>query len=104
VLDTVNRKPFLDEIARKGEKLRSIILGWKHPKVKDIRGRGLMVAADIEDEAWPLLERAAAMAGAATPGLLALSAGKNTLRFLPPYIISDAELEQGLEILRGLLG
>ncbi|MDR3161026.1 MAG: acetylornithine/succinylornithine family transaminase [Spirochaetaceae bacterium] len=102
VLDTVNRKPFLDEIVRKGEKLRSIILGWKHPKVKEVRGRGLMAAADIEDEAWPLLERA--LAGAATPGLLMLSAGKNTLRFLPPYIISDAELEQGLEILRGLLG
>jgi 4-aminobutyrate aminotransferase-like enzyme len=58
---------------------------------------------DIEDEAWPLLERAVTMAVGTTPGLLILSAGKNTLRFLPPYIISDAEIEQGLEILRGLL-
>jgi acetylornithine/N-succinyldiaminopimelate aminotransferase len=34
---------------------------------------------------------------------LVLGAGKNTLRLLPPYIVSDAEIEQGLEILRGLL-
>jgi acetylornithine/N-succinyldiaminopimelate aminotransferase len=104
VLETVNQKPFLEEIVRKGEKFRSIVRDWKHPKVKEIRGRGLMVAVDIEEEAWPLLERAAAMAGADAPGLLMLSAGKNTLRFLPPYIISDGELERGLEILRGLLG
>ena len=103
VLETVNRKPFLAEIARKGEKLASTVRGWKHPKVKEVRGRGLIVAVDIEDEAWPLLEKAVTMATAAAPGLLMLSAGKNTLRILPPYIIGDAELELGLEILRGLL-
>jgi acetylornithine/N-succinyldiaminopimelate aminotransferase len=102
VLETVNQKPFLAEIARKGEKLRSIIQGY--PRVREVRGRGLMIAADIEDEAWPVLERGVTRAAAGTPGLLILSAGKNTLRFLPPYIIGDAEIEQGLEILRGLVG
>jgi acetylornithine/N-succinyldiaminopimelate aminotransferase len=104
VLETVNQKPFLDEIARKGEKLRSVIRGWGHPRVKEVRGRGLMIALDIEGEAWPLLERGVTMAAAGTPGLLLLSAGKNTLRLLPPYIIGDAEIERGLELLRGLLG
>jgi acetylornithine/N-succinyldiaminopimelate aminotransferase len=101
VLETVNQKPFLAEIARKGEKLCSIIRGW--PRIKEVRGRGLMIAADIEGEAWPILERGVTRAAAGTPGLLVLSAGKNTLRFLPPYIIGDAEIEQGLEILRELL-
>jgi acetylornithine/N-succinyldiaminopimelate aminotransferase len=32
-----------------------------------------------------------------------LSAGPKTLRFLPPYIISDGEIDQGLEILKGCL-
>jgi acetylornithine/N-succinyldiaminopimelate aminotransferase len=103
VLETVSQKPFLEEIARKGEKLRSIIRGWKHPGVKDVRGRGLMIAADIEGGAWPVLERGVSAASSSAPGLLLLSAGTNTLRFLPPYIINDAEIEQGLEILRGLL-
>jgi acetylornithine/N-succinyldiaminopimelate aminotransferase len=103
VLETVNQKPFLEEITRKGEMLRSLIRAWGHPGVKDLRGRGLMIAVDIEDEAWPVLERGVTRAAAGTPGLLMLSAGKNTLRFLPPYIISDEEIGQGLEILRGLL-
>jgi acetylornithine/N-succinyldiaminopimelate aminotransferase len=62
-----------------------------------------MLAADIAGESWPILEKGVAAATVSKPGLLVLGAGKNTLRLLPPYIISDAEIEQGLEILRGLL-
>jgi acetylornithine/N-succinyldiaminopimelate aminotransferase len=97
VLETVNNPAFLAEITRKGEKITAGIERWNHPHVKQIRGRGLMTGVDIEGEAGPLLE------AALDAGLLILSAGPNTLRFLPPYIISDAEIERGLEILRGIL-
>ncbi|MDR1445137.1 MAG: acetylornithine/succinylornithine family transaminase [Treponema sp.] len=106
VLETVNCPSFLAEITRKGEKLQSVVRGWGHPKVRELRGRGLMIGIDIEDEAWPILERGVAAAGtppAANPGLLILSAGQKTLRLLPPYIIADTEIEEGLELLRGLL-
>ncbi|GHT67651.1 acetylornithine aminotransferase [Spirochaetia bacterium] len=103
VLETVNNPSFLKEIARKGEKIQHIIKSWNSPKVKEVRGKGLMIGVDITEEAWPILEKAITRADAKTPGLLILSAGKNTLRFLPPYIISDAEIEQGLEILRACL-
>jgi acetylornithine/succinyldiaminopimelate/putrescine aminotransferase len=56
-----------------------------------------MTGVDITVEAWPVLEAALAQ------GLLILSAGPNTLRFLPPYIISDAEIGQGLGIIKGIL-
>jgi 4-aminobutyrate aminotransferase-like enzyme len=69
----------------------------------DIRGKGLMIGLDIAADAWPVLEKAIARADAATPGLLILSAGPQTLRFLPPYTISDAEIDQGLAILKDLL-
>jgi acetylornithine/N-succinyldiaminopimelate aminotransferase len=97
VLDTVNKGPFLKEIVRKGEKIQGIIRSWNHPKVREIRGRGLMIGVDITDEAWPVLEAAL---GA---GLLILSAGPKTLRFLPPYTVTDAEIETGLGILKTLL-
>jgi acetylornithine/succinyldiaminopimelate/putrescine aminotransferase len=73
------------------------IRGWNHPAVKEVRGRGLMIAIDIDRESWPVLEAALAR------GLLLLSAGEKTLRLLPPYIISDSEIEQGLEIMRDTL-
>ena len=97
VLETVDTPAFLAEISRKGERLISVIKSWNHPKVKEVRGRGLMTGVDIEGEAGAVLAKAL------EAGLLVLSAGPNTLRFLPPYIISDAEIEQGLEILRGIL-
>jgi acetylornithine/N-succinyldiaminopimelate aminotransferase len=104
VLETVNNPAFLKEIARKGDKIQDTIRAWKHPRVKEVRGRGLMIAADIDTEAWPLLEAAIARSGLdGEPGLLMLSAGPKTLRFLPPYVITDAEIAQGLEILKGLL-
>jgi acetylornithine/N-succinyldiaminopimelate aminotransferase len=105
VLDIVTQPGFLTEIRRKGDKIRDTIAAWHHPKVKDIRGRGLMIGVDIEGEASAVLDTAlsAANSDRNLPGLLILSAGPNTLRFLPPYIISDGEIEQGLEILKEIL-
>jgi acetylornithine/N-succinyldiaminopimelate aminotransferase len=103
VLETVNDPGFLKEIVRKGEKIISAIKGWKSPAVQEVRGRGLMIGIDIDRDAWPVLEAAIARADGRQYGLLMLSAGQKTLRFLPPYIINDSEIEQGLEILRELL-
>jgi acetylornithine/N-succinyldiaminopimelate aminotransferase len=102
VLETVNKPEFLAEISRKGEKIMAAIKGWKHPVVKEVRGRGLMIGIDIENDAWPVLEKAIARANKGC-GLLILSAGQKTLRLLPPLIISDSEIEQGLDILKELL-
>jgi acetylornithine/N-succinyldiaminopimelate aminotransferase len=103
VLDTVNSPGFLAEIERKGGKIVDAIRGWKHPAVTEVRGRGLMTGIDITLDAWPLLEKGIALAGGSGPGLLLLSAGPKTLRLLPPYTASDGEIEEGLEMLKGLL-
>ena len=103
VLDTVANPAFLSEIVRKGEKFLNTIAAWNHPKVTGLRGKGLMMGADLTIEAWPLLEAGIARALSGEPGLLFLTAGKQTLRFLPPYIISDGEIEQGLDTLKSLL-
>ena len=105
VLNTVTNPAFLGEIKRKGEKIKSAIIAWKHPKVKEVRGKGLMIGFDIDSEAWPLLEAAIARADPAKNkcGLLLLTAGPNTIRLLPPYTISDSEIDQGLEIMKELL-
>jgi acetylornithine/succinyldiaminopimelate/putrescine aminotransferase len=97
VLDTVQTPQFLGEIREKGEKIQGILRSWNHPKIKEIRGRGLMIGVDITVEAWPVLEACLAQ------GLLILSAGARTLRFLPPYTITNGEIDQGLGVLRGVL-
>ena len=97
VLSVVNKPEFLKEIVRKGEKIKSTVAGWKHPQVVEIRGSGLMIGVDIISDAWPVLETCLAK------GLLMLSAGPKTLRFLPPYVVTDAEIDEGLAILKSVL-
>jgi acetylornithine/N-succinyldiaminopimelate aminotransferase len=103
VLKTVNTPEFLAEITRKGEMLISSLKA--QPKVKEVRGKGLMIGIDIEGNAWPMLEAAIARADLAKNqcGLLMLSAGANTLRLLPPYTLNDGEIEQGIAIIAELL-
>jgi acetylornithine/N-succinyldiaminopimelate aminotransferase len=97
VLETLGDPAFLAEIARKGERFTQVLRDLQHPKVRDIRGKGLMIGADLTVEAWPVLERSLAA------GLLVLSSGAHTLRFLPPYTIRDDEIDQGLALLKDVL-
>ncbi|MDR2536263.1 MAG: aspartate aminotransferase family protein [Treponema sp.] len=97
VLETVNNPIFLKDIARKGERIQAALRAWNHPSIKDIRGKGLMLGLDIGAPAGTILEAALAQ------GLLILSAGTNTLRFLPPYVITDSEIDQGLDLLKKVL-
>jgi acetylornithine/N-succinyldiaminopimelate aminotransferase len=97
VLETVNNEAFLREIGRKGEKIMSAVRSWGNPSIKEVRGKGLMIGVDVDGDAWDIAT------ACLEKGLLILSAGKNTLRFLPPYIITDEEIDAGLAILRGCL-
>ena len=84
-------------------KIRNIIKSWDHPKITEVRGKGMILGVDITEEAWPVLEAAISKARTGDAGLLLLSAGKQTLRLIPPYTINDAEIEKGLDILRSVL-
>ena len=99
VLNTVNTPSFLAEIKRKGEMITSFIK--QLPQVKEVRGKGLMIGFDIEGDAWVVLEKA--LARKESFGLLMLTAGTNTLRLLPPYILTDSEIEQGLAVISEVL-
>lgn len=97
VVTELKNSDIMAENLRKGQKIEAIVKGWKLPAVRDIRVKGLMIGIDIDRDARPVLEAALAK------GLLILSAGQKTLRLLPPYIISDEELERGLDIVHSVL-
>ncbi|MCL2880352.1 MAG: acetylornithine/succinylornithine family transaminase [Treponema sp.] len=103
VLNTVDNPAFLAEIKGKGDMIIKTIRSWNHPKVKDVRGRGLMAGVDVDADAHTVLEAGVARAASSQCGLLLLSAGINTLRLLPPYIIDTNEIELGLDMLKNLL-
>ena len=61
-------------------------LQQKHKIIKEVRGKGLMLAAQLNIECGDIVN------GCLQRGLLIISAGSKTLRFVPPLIISDEEI------------
>lgn len=85
---------FLSEVQRKNEKIRTALAKVKG--VKSISGMGLMLGIETDKPAGEVAKACLAN------GLLILTA-KTKLRLLPALNISDAELDEGLEILKGVL-
>jgi L-lysine 6-transaminase len=69
------------------------------PKVTNARGRGLMLGFDLPDgEARERVRQDSWDAG-----LACLSCGPRTIRFRPPLLFSEADVDQALTILRSVL-
>jgi 4-aminobutyrate aminotransferase / (S)-3-amino-2-methylpropionate transaminase / 5-aminovalerate transaminase len=79
-------------------------LAAKYEAVGDVRGRGAMLAVELvrpgSKEPDPVLT-AEVSSACHSEGLITLTAGTygNVLRFLPPLVIGDALLAEGLDIL-----
>ncbi|MCR4939094.1 MAG: aminotransferase class III-fold pyridoxal phosphate-dependent enzyme [Treponemataceae bacterium] len=100
VLKTLTSSGFLQAVAEKGDYIRKTVRGWNLPCVKDVRGRGLMIGIDVTQVSGEVQK---ACLAAAPTGLCISTAGPNTLRFLPPLVITKEEMDTGLEVLKGIL-
>jgi predicted acetylornithine/succinylornithine family transaminase len=96
-LDRINQPEFLADVVAKGQYLRERLEELNSPHMVEIRGRGLMVGVDLDVPAGDLVT-----AGYAH-GLLTVNAGPNTLRLVPPLIISRQEIDQLIERLESIL-
>ena len=95
--------PVQANVQVRAEQLRTR-LGAMHEMLgmfKEVRGRGLMIGAEL---LAPWAGNANAMADMARlHGVLVLVAGPNVLRFLPPLTITEEELASGLDRLEAAL-
>lgn len=94
-------------VRRQEARIRAIIGGWKLPVITEIRGRGLLLGIALDPERIPVAEGKTAALTVCTrlieAGLLVPPAGPNAIRLLPPLNVSDAEVDEALEILRQVL-
>ena len=65
-----------------------------NPRVREVRGRGLMIGVVLRERAGRYLARLTS-----EHRILALPAGSNVIRLLPPLIVSKDELERGADAL-----
>tara|TARA_R110002003_G_scaffold41_12_gene2929 strand:+ start:5547 stop:6608 length:1062 start_codon:yes stop_codon:yes gene_type:complete len=62
-------------------------------QIKEVRGKGLILGLQLDTDPTPIIT------AARERGLLVISCGTNTLRFVPPLVITEAEIEEGMQIL-----
>lgn len=72
-------------------------LKGKHSIIKDVRGKGLMLAVSLEVEVAEIVQKCM------QKGLLINSAGAKTLRFVPPLIITNKDVDQAIAILNEVM-
>jgi 4-aminobutyrate aminotransferase len=74
----------------------------EHPEIGDVRGLGLMVATEFSNPAGqPWTERAQAVAQAChQEGLMLLTCGAegNVIRWIPPLVVNQEQLQEALSI------
>jgi len=73
-----------------------------HPLIGDVRGRGLMIGVELvrdrKTKERATTERDAVVTAAFNRGLLILGAGKNSVRFSPPLVLTREEAETAVRI------
>jgi acetylornithine/N-succinyldiaminopimelate aminotransferase len=95
-LDVIDDERLLASVRELGERL---LEGLRElPGVVSARGRGLMVAAEVSGDAPEITRRALL-----EQRLIINATGPSTLRFLPPLIVSAAQVDEALNRLRPLL-
>ncbi len=106
VLEVIEEERLLERAVAIGETIRARMLAWqeRYPAIGDVRGLGAMLAIElVRDRAGkePAPELAEAVVRrAAERGLLLLTAGVygNCIRVLVPLVISDAQIEEALDV------
>jgi len=94
---TIKKEALPQRAEELGGYFLSRLRGLDSPLVREVRGLGLMVGIELKRRARPYL------AALMERGVLALSAGPIVMRFLPPLVISQEELETVVQAVEEVL-
>ncbi len=100
VVDELMENGLLGHVKEVGEYFSAQLreLQKKYPeKIKEVRGRGLMQAMVINEEGYPYVLKGI------ENGLIFNATATNVLRFLPPLIVTKAEIDTAVEVLSTVL-
>jgi len=99
VIDVIEEENLLENVAKTGDLLREALQGLvdKYDKLLEVRGKGLMVGLVVDGDAKEIVE---ALQG---QSVLALTAGPNVVRFLPPLTLGEGDLEDAVDMISDAL-
>jgi len=104
-IETIEREKLLENARTQGGHLKQRLteLQAKYEEIGDVRGLGLMVATEFvqnrKDKTPNVKLRDRIIEETYKHGLLLLPCGRSSIRYIPPLIIKEEEVDEGVEIL-----
>jgi 4-aminobutyrate aminotransferase len=104
-LNVIEQEGLLAQATQTGQFIQDALVEMesRHASIGEVRGRGLMIGAEFvksrESKERAVELRNYVIHSAFQKGLLLLPCGTNTIRFIPPFNISQPLVEEGLNIL-----
>ncbi|HET9438865.1 MAG TPA: acetylornithine/succinylornithine family transaminase [Longimicrobiales bacterium] len=98
VVQHIADRAFLASVRTKGDMLAAALGRLTAlPKVKEVRGIGLMWGIELNELAAPFVSRLY------DAGLLVTSAGENVIRLLPPLVVSERDIASAVQMITEVL-
>jgi ornithine--oxo-acid transaminase len=89
-LSVLIEEGMIDNAARQGERLMAQLRAIASPSVREVRGRGLMIAIELHPEAGGARAHCERLQAR---GLLCKETHEHTIRIAPPLIVTDAQTD-----------
>jgi ornithine--oxo-acid transaminase len=99
-LDVLIEEGMIENSADLGEYFQDQLWEIPSPHVKEVRGKGLLVGVEIKPESGPARKFCEALQ---ERGVLAKTAHEQVIRFAPPLIVTQQDLDWALERIREVL-
>ncbi len=95
VIDVIESEKLLKRATEIGTLFREALQAEvdKHDKLLEVRGKGLMLGVVVDGDPKEVVEALKAQ------GILALTAGGNVVRFLPPLVLREEDLEEAIDMM-----
>ncbi|MFC1601426.1 aspartate aminotransferase family protein [Candidatus Sumerlaeota bacterium] len=99
VIDFIEDEGLVARAAENGAYLNQQLGGIESPLVREVRGKGLMIAIELKKKSQPYIQKLQD-----EHRILTMIAGPTVIRMVPPLVIAQDEIDRAVEAVRTVLG
>lgn len=88
VLEEIETRGLLEHVAKVGNYFQEQLTSITSPKIRTVRGKGLLIGVELKEKVAPYI------AALKKEGVLTINAGATVIRFVPPLVITNVEVDE----------
>ena len=96
-IDVIENQNLVQNAKTLGDYFQEQLRGIESPKIREVRGLGLMIGVELKEKAGPYVQKLM------DQRIIVLLAGATVIRLLPPLVISKTEIDTVVKALKKVL-